>query len=63
MKKKVIKLIRMFEDGTQEYVDGEDLKNFIKFESSAYSIAMIQGLKQDEVKWKERKGSPDKHTR
>lgn len=57
MKKKIIKLIRMFEDGTQEYLDGNDLEYFIEFESSAYSIAILHGLKQELVKWKKRKGS------
>lgn len=55
MKKKVIKLIRMFEDGTQEYLDEIDLINFIKFEEEACIIAMVHGLKQEAVKWKKRK--------
>ena len=57
MKKKTIKVIRMFEDGTQEYLDGEDLINFIKFEEEAYAIAIFHELKQEPVKWKKRKGS------
>ena len=54
MKKKAIKLIRIFEDGSEEYIDGKNLENFIKFESSAYALAMLRGLKQDEVKWKKK---------
>jgi len=48
----------MFEDGTQEYLDGEDLINFIDFESSAYALAVLRGLKQKSITWKKRKGSP-----
>ena len=55
MTKKVIKLIRKFEDGSEEYIDGNALRNFMKFELSVYSYAMIHGLKQDEVKWKKKK--------
>ena len=58
--KKIIKLIRMFEDGTQEYLDGEDLEHFIDFEAVIESHAMIHGIT---IEWKERKGSPDKRTR
>lgn len=57
--KKAIKLIRVFEDGSKEYIDGEDLINFMKIESSVYAMAMIHGLKQElkqsEVKWKKMK--------
>lgn len=52
MKKKPIKLIRVFEDGSEEYIDGNALRNFMKFELSVYCYAIIHGLKQDEVKWK-----------
>ena len=59
MKKRAIKLIRVFEDGSKEYIDGEDLINFMKIESSVYAMAMIHGLKQElkqsEVKWKKMK--------
>ena len=62
--KKIIKLIRMYEDGTQEYLDGEDLEHFIDFQSVIENHAMIYDMeiKWKEIKWKERKGSPDKHT-
>lgn len=61
MKKKAIKLIRIFEDGSEEYIDGDDLVNFSKFERKAYTLAMLRGLKQGEVKWKKEKGSLDKY--
>ena len=48
----------MFEDGTQEYLDGEDLEHFINFETVVESHAMIHGIT---IEWKKRKGSPDKH--
>ena len=54
-KKEPIKLIRVFGDGSEEYMDGNALCNFMKFELSVYSYAMIHGLKQDEVKWKKMK--------
>ena len=50
----------MFEDGTKEYLDGEDLEHFIEFQFVIESYATIHGIT---IKWKERKGSPDKHTR
>lgn len=55
MEKKAIKLIRIFEDGSKEYIDGEDLINFIKFERAAYEMAVLHGLKQDKVEWKKEK--------
>ena len=51
---KVIKVIRILGDDNEEYLEGESLENFLKFESSAYAIAMSHGLKQDEVKWKKK---------
>ena len=53
--KKVIKVIRIFEDDSEEYLEGESLENFLNFESSAYAIAMSHGLEQGEVKWKKKK--------
>lgn len=55
MKKKVIKVIRIFEDGSEEYIDGKSLENFIEFESSASAYAMAHGFWQGEVKWKKKK--------
>ena len=52
MKKKVVKVIREFEDGSREYIDGESVENFIKFESAAYTIAHVHRIKQDKVEWK-----------
>ena len=52
MKKKIVKLIRIFEDDSRDYIEDIDLDNFIAFEGSAYSIAMAHGLKQKEVAWK-----------
>ena len=59
MTKKAIKLIRIFEDGSEEYIDGDDLVNFSKFERKAYILAMLRGLKQGEVKWKKQSKSKD----
>lgn len=53
MKKKIVKLIRVFDDDSRDYIENNDLDNFITFEASAYSIAMAHELKQKEVVWKE----------
>ena len=55
MEKKATKLIIVFEDGSKEYIDGEDLENFIVFERAAYAKAILHGLKQDKVEWKKEK--------
>ena len=52
---KIVKIIREFENGKKEYLDGESVKNFIKFESAAYSLAHVHGIKQDKVEWKKEK--------
>lgn len=50
--KKIIKMIRIFYDGSTEYLDGDDLEHFIDFEAVAESHALIHGVK---IKWKKRK--------
>ena len=55
MTKKAIKLIRIFEDGNEEYIEGSELRKFIDFEKRAYTYALIHGLKCDEIKWKKKK--------
>ena len=55
MTKKAIKLIRIFEDDSKEYIDGEDLRKFIDFEKRAYIYALIHGLRCEEIKWKKMK--------
>jgi len=53
MKKlKIVKVIREFEDGSREYLDGESLDNFLDFEADALVLAMAHGYKQGKVEWK-----------
>ena len=50
--KKIVKVIRVFEDGTEESIEGESLKHFLDFESAAYASAMVHGLSQKNIEWK-----------
>lgn len=49
---KVIKLIRIFYDGTAEYLDGKDLEKYLDIQEVSESHALIHGVK---IKWKRRK--------
>jgi len=48
----IVKVIREYDDGTREYLDGESLENFLDFEADALVLAMAHGYKQGKVEWK-----------
>lgn len=54
-KSELIRITREFADKSREYIDGDDLKNFIEFEGAAYSLAITHGIKQVKVEWKKEK--------
>ena len=53
-KSELNRITREFADKSREYIDGDDLKNFIDFEGAAYSLAITHGIKQGKVEWKKR---------
>lgn len=53
MKPVVVKIIREFDDGTREYIDGKSLDNFLDFEAEALMLAFMHGLIQGKMEWKQ----------
>jgi len=49
----VVKVIRVLEDGTREYIDGESLDNFLDYEADALMLAFTHGVKQGKIEWKQ----------
>ena len=52
MMNKVIKLIRIFYDGSVEYLDGDDLEKYLSIQDITESHASIHGIN---IEWKRRK--------
>ncbi|MFH1575889.1 MAG: hypothetical protein ABIB55_03025 [Candidatus Nealsonbacteria bacterium] len=52
--KKVKQVVRIFEDGTAEILEGESLENFLAQESAALSLLISHSWanpKKSEIKW------------
>jgi len=49
----VVKIIREYDDGTREYLDGESLDNFLDYQADACVLAFSHRLKQGKIEWKQ----------
>ena len=49
----IVKIIREFDDGKREYLDGESLDNYLDYEADALTLAFSHGVKQGKIEWKQ----------
>lgn len=53
--KKVMKIIREYEDGSREFVEGDDLENLLVNEGIADAMALCGRVKYYPITWKKEK--------
>lgn len=50
--KKLVKITRYYDDGTEDYVAGKDLINLLKNEHTGCVLSATHGMIPEKVEWK-----------